>query len=133
MCPGIAAGMSDLPKAWSEAGLIGSDEVEGTGVFRSNGEKLGTIERLMIDKEHGCVAYAVMAFGGFMGLAHDHYPLPWSMLKFNRRLGGYEVNLSDRDLNSAPRYGQHDRWDWSDRERSEKVYEFYRVAPYWKA
>jgi PRC-barrel domain len=68
--------------------LIGSDKVEGTPVYRSDG---GQIERVMIDKLSGKVAYAVMSFGGFLGIGEDHYPLPWSVLTYNPTLGGYEV------------------------------------------
>jgi sporulation protein YlmC with PRC-barrel domain len=60
--------------------LIGSDKVEGTAVYRSNGDKVGAIERVMIDKRSGKVAYAVMSFGGFLGIGEDYYPLPWSLL-----------------------------------------------------
>jgi sporulation protein YlmC with PRC-barrel domain len=61
------------------ASLIGSDKVEGTNVYRSNGDKIGAIERIMIDKQSGKVGYAVMSFGGFLGIGHDHYPVPWSL------------------------------------------------------
>src|SRR5580704_3370466 len=60
--------------------LIGSDKVEGTPVFRPNGDRIGQIERVMIDKLSGKVSYAVMSFGGFMGVGEDYYPLPWSLL-----------------------------------------------------
>jgi hypothetical protein len=53
--------------------LIGSGKVEGTAVYRPNGEKIGHIERVMIDKIGGKVAYAVMSFGGFMGIGEDYY------------------------------------------------------------
>ena len=56
------------------ASLIGSDKVEGTPVYRSNGEPVGQIERVMIDKLSGKVAYAVMSFGGFLGIGEDYYP-----------------------------------------------------------
>ena len=75
--------------------LIGSDKVEGTNVYRSNGDKIGSIERIMLDKMSGKVAYAVMSFGGFLGIGHEHYPVPWSLLKYNTSLGGYEVNISE--------------------------------------
>jgi PRC-barrel domain len=111
--------------------LIGSDRVEGTNVYRSNGDKVGSIERVMIDKISGKVAYAVMGFGGFLGIGDDHYPVPWSLLKYNTRLGGYEVNISDQQLAGAPKYGRDDDWDWEDRKRAQQVYEYYRVPPYW--
>jgi len=81
--------------------LIGSDKVEGTPVYRSNGERAGQIERIMIDKLSGKVAYAVMSFGGFMGIGEDYYPLPWSLLTYNPKLEGYEVNVSEQQLKGA--------------------------------
>src|SRR5258707_14915445 len=84
--------------------LIASDRVEGTNVYRPSGDKIGHIERIMIDKVTGRAAYAVMNFGGFLGLAEDSYPLPWSVLTYNPKLGGYEVNVTDEQLKGAPRY-----------------------------
>src|SRR5438477_11636591 len=111
--------------------LIASNKVEGTPVYRSNGERVGQIDWLMIDKISGKVAYAVMSFGGFMGIGEDYYPLPWSLLTYNPRLGGYEVNVSDQQLRGAPHYGQHESWDWSSRERDKAIYHYYGVPPYW--
>src|SRR5271165_6082222 len=92
------------------ANLIGSDKVEGTPVYRSNGERAGTIERVMIDKMSGKVAYAVMSFGGFMGIGEDYYPLPWSALTYNPQFDGYVVNVSDEQLKGAPRFTRHENW-----------------------
>lgn len=111
--------------------LIGSDKVEGTAVYRSNGDKVGAIERVMIDKRNGKVAYAVMNFGGFMGIGEDYYPLPWSVLTFNPRLDGYEVNVSEQQLKGAPKFGRHENWDWSDPVRGREVYDYYGASPYW--
>ena len=57
--------------------------------------------------------------------------MPWSLLKYNTSLGGYEVNISDTQLKGAPNYGRDDDWDWEDRKRAQQVYDYYRVAPYW--
>ena len=113
--------------------LIGSDKVEGTNVYRSDGEKIGSIERIMIDKYSGQVAYAVMSFGGFLGMGHDHYPVPWPRLDYNKKLGGFEVNISEAELKSAPKFdpGAKDEWNWDDQARGKKVYDYYRVRPYW--
>ena len=107
--------------------LIGSDKVEGTNVYRSNGEKAGQIERVMLGKTSGKIAYAVMSFGGFLGVGHDHYPVPWARLKYNERLGGYELNVSDQELKGAPKY---DATNWN-REQDKKVYDYYGVNGYW--
>ena len=111
--------------------LIGSDKVEGTPVFRSNGEHIGRIERVMIDKISGKVAYAVLSFGGFLGFGEHHYPLPWSSLTYNEDLGGYEVNLSDEQLRGAPKYETSDDWDWTDREAARRLHDYYGATPYW--
>ena len=66
--------------------LIGSDKVEGTPVYRLNGDNIGQIERVMIDKISGKVANAVMSFGGFLGIGEDYYPLPWSVLTYKKGL-----------------------------------------------
>jgi hypothetical protein len=113
------------------ATMIGSDKVEGTNVYRSSGDKIGSIERIMLDKQSGKVAYAVMSFGGFLGIGHDHYPVPWSLLNYNTSLGGYEVNISDSQLKGAPSYSNDNDWDWEDRKRAQQVYDYYRVPPYW--
>jgi hypothetical protein len=113
--------------------LIGSDKVEATPVYRSNGDRVGQIERLMIDKLSGKVSYAVMSFGGFMGIGEDYYPLPWSLLTYNPQLGGYEVNVGEEQLRGAPRYNKQESWDWSDRARDKQVYDYYGAHPYWAA
>ena len=71
-------------------------------MYRLNGDNIGQIERVMIDKIRGKVAYAVMSFGGFLGIGEDYYPLPWSVLTYNPTLGGYEVEITDQQLKNAP-------------------------------
>jgi hypothetical protein len=71
--------------------LIGSDKVQGTAVYGADGEKIGSIERVMIEKINGKVSYAVLSFGGFLGIGDDYYPLPWPSLKYNVDLGGYQT------------------------------------------
>ena len=109
--------------------LIGSDKVEGTPVYRPNGERVGTIQRVMIDKIGGQVAYAVMSFGGFMGIGEDYYPLPWRLLAYNPELGGYQVHIGETQLKGAPKYSRHESWDWADRARAARVDAFYGLAP----
>lgn len=112
-------------------GLIGSDKVEGTEVYRSNGNRIGTIERVMIDKISGQVAYAVMSFGGFLGIGDDYYPVPWPLLKYNEELGGYEVNISDVQLKGAPKFSKDQAWEYEDRANEQALYTYYGANPYW--
>ena len=110
--------------------LIGSDKVDGTAVYGSDQQKIGSIERVMIDKISGKVAYAVLSFGGFLGMGEDYYPVPWSTLKYDTNLGGYLVNLTKDQLEKAPKYSESQGWNWS-RENDRRVYEYYRANPYW--
>ena len=109
------------------AGLIGSDKVEGTNVYGATGEKIGSIERVMIDKRSGHVAYAVLSFGGFLGIGTDYYPIPWASLSYDTSLGGYRTNITEPQLQGAPKYAGNS-WDWDDRERGRQVYDYYGAS-----
>lgn len=110
-------------------GLIGSDKVQGTAVYGSDGEKIGSIERLMIEKVGGKVSYAVLGFGGFLGIGNDHYPLPWQSLVYNPDLGGYQVAITNDQLSNAPHYAEDVDWNWEDRARTRALNDYYGV-PY---
>jgi hypothetical protein len=110
--------------------LIGSDKVEGTAVYGADDKRIGKIERAMIDKMSGKVAYAVLSFGGFLGMGEDYYPVPWGTLKYDTNLGGYRVNLTANKLKNAPKYTESTGWNWS-RENDRKVYDYYEARPYW--
>lgn len=84
--------------------LISSSKVEGTRVYSRRGERLGTVESFMVNKRSGRVEYAVLSFGGFLGLGHRHYPLPWNLLTYDVERGGYVVDLDPRDLERAPSF-----------------------------
>jgi len=100
------------------ADVISSDRVEGTTVYNAAGDKLGTIDDLMIDKVSGQVRYAVMEFGGFLGMGTDRYPVPWNMLKYDTAQDGYVVPLEKAQLEGAPRYGSETTPDYDDTYRS---------------
>jgi hypothetical protein len=110
--------------------LIGSDKVEGTAVYGADQKKIGKLERVMLDKMSGKVAYAVLSFGGFLGMGEDYYPVPWTTLKYDENLGGYLVNLTKDQLDKAPKYSKSTSWNWN-RENDKRVYDYYRAAPYW--
>jgi PRC-barrel domain protein len=111
--------------------LISSDKVEGTSVMNPAGEKLGSIENVMIDKRSGKVAYAVMSFGGFLGIGDRHHPLPWGMLKYDTNLNGYVVNLDKKMLEKAPTYADDEPVDLADQEYGRRLHDYYKVPPYW--
>ena len=110
----------------NDSHVISSDKVEGSAVYNVNGDKLGSIDDLMIDKLSGQVRYAVMEFGGFLGMGTDRYPLPWSMLKYDTKFDGYVVPVDKSQLEKAPRYSPNETPDYSD-EYGRKVHDYYGV------
>jgi hypothetical protein len=96
--PSAAANMTGKP-------LIESDRVEGTTVYDMQGNNLGSIKRLMIDKITGQVAYAVMSFGGFLGMGAEEHPVPWRKLTYDTQLGGYRTDNTEQELRARPAFG----------------------------
>jgi sporulation protein YlmC with PRC-barrel domain len=88
--------------------IISSDKVEGSAVYNPVGDKLGSIDDLMIDKVSGQVQYAVLEFGGFLGMGTDRYPIPWKTMKYSTDKGGYVVSLDKAKLENAPKYREGD-------------------------
>lgn len=130
----MQTGMASGTSSRETSNLIASDKVEGTPVRRSDGETIGTIARVMIEKRSGKVAYAVMSFGGVMGLGEEYYTLPWSVLKYNTDLDAYELNLTEEQLRSAPRrtaQGQDAHDPSFERDWEEHVHRYYNATPYW--
>jgi hypothetical protein len=107
--------------------LIASDRVEGTVVYNRAGDRLGTIERVMIDKLSGQVQYAVLSSDGFLGIGETYHPLPWSLLTYDPSQGGYVVDLDRAGLESAPHYSGASEPNWADREWRHSVGKHYKI------
>jgi sporulation protein YlmC with PRC-barrel domain len=108
--------------------LISSNDVQGTTVYDMKGTKIGSIDHLMIEKQSGRVGYAVMSFGGFLGLGHSHYPVPWSALKYSPEQGGYVTGVTEQQLKDAPQFSDD---SWMDRDWESRTYKHYNATPYW--
>jgi sporulation protein YlmC with PRC-barrel domain len=107
--------------------LISSNDVQGTAVYNAQGEDIGSVDHLMIDKKSGRVSFAVLSFGGFMGLGHKHYPLPWEALSYDTSLDGFRTSITEAQLRDAPEFSDD---AWSDRDWSQRVYQHYGINPY---
>ena len=107
--------------------LIASDRVEGTHVYNTQGEKLGTVKNFMVDKRSGKAEYAVMEFGGLFGLGSDHYPIPWDMLDYDTGKDGYVVNLSKEQIEGAPRHTQNEAPEYTDN-YGRTIYGYYGLS-----
>jgi hypothetical protein len=111
--------------------LIASDRVEGTAVRRPNGDMVGHIERLMIDKVTGRVSYAILSFGGFLGIGANLVPLPWGRLRYNTKFEAYELDIDDEELKRAPSFSADKDFDWGDRAKEAELHHYYGMPPYW--
>ncbi len=110
--------------------LIASDKVVGTKVYDPGGEHIGSVERLILEKRGGRVAYAVLSFGGFLGIGHDHYPLPWAKLDYDEGLEGFRVDVTKEQVEGAPKYDRDNELNWT-RDNDQMIHDYYGIAPYW--
>jgi sporulation protein YlmC with PRC-barrel domain len=122
---------TDAPGQMTGKSLIESDRVEGTYVYDPNGNSIGTIKRLMIEKISGKVAYAVMSFGGFLGMGADEHTIPWDKLNYDTSLGGYRTDITEEQLRGAPTFYRDHDYDWSDRGRERELHDYWRSPYYW--
>ncbi len=111
--------------------LIAAEKVNGTNVYNPAGDKLGSVDDIMIDKVSGRAIYAVMSFGGFLGMEKKHHPLPWSTLKYDAQKGGYVVNLDKKRLQDAPNYDLDSEFKWTP-DYGRSVDKYYDVPTVWK-
>jgi hypothetical protein len=105
--------------------LVPSDRVEAAAVYGRDGQKIGTIERLMLEKQSGTVAYAVVGSGGFLKGERHHYPLSWNSLRYNTARKAYETSLTLEELRSGPSELDEGEFDWGDRSPA------YQHPQYW--
>jgi hypothetical protein len=101
--------------------LVPSDRVEHVSVYGRDGTRLGFIERLMLDKASGTVAYAVIKTGGLLG-SHHHCPIRWDALRFDSARQVYQTDITPEDLRAGPSELDDDTFDWGDRSRPHPHY-----------
>jgi len=111
--------------------LIAASQVQGTTVYNTDMEKLGSIEDVMIDKASGRIAYAVLSFGGFLGIGDRYYPLPWERLHYDKDMGGYVTDIDRETLEGAPSYTDEATASWNDQAWARDVYSYYGARPFW--
>ena len=111
--------------------LIESDRVEGTTVYDPSENNIGSIKRLMIEKISSHVAYAVMSFGGFLGMGEEEHTIPWNKLTYDTNLGGYRTDITEEQLRGAPTFYRDRDYNWTDRGREKELHDYYGAPYYW--
>ena len=120
----------NISNSTTSAPVIPAKRVTGSDVYSQDGEHLGEIDDVMIEKRSGEVVYAIMSFGGFLGLGEKYHPLPWQVLNYDTAKDGYVVNVTKDQLIKAPAYVR-DELAESDLPWRQRVYDYYQMPPYW--
>ncbi len=108
--------------------VIESDRVEGTAVYDPGGKRIGTIQRLLIEKVSGRVVYVDVTFGGFLGLGVHHHTIPWEKLTFDTGLHGYRTDITEEQVRGAPAFYGDDEI-WPDKKREQEMWDYWRDLP----
>lgn len=114
--------------ATTRSTVISTHNIRGTKVYSPQGDHLGHIDELLIDTASGKIAYALMAFGGFLGMGEDQFPLPWGKLKYDSARQGYVTDVTKEQLEGAPE--RRDDW-YADRDWALGYHTYYGIPPYW--
>jgi len=123
-----ASGLAGVDEHVDETSrLISSTKVEGTKVYGPDGEHMGSVDCFVVDKISGKVPYAVMSFGGFLGIGERYHPLPWAALKYDTGVGGYVVNITRDQLEAGPTFAR-DEEPWSDPDYGRNLHSHYGLA-----
>lgn len=121
--------MADLNNPSDTGGqLIAASKVNGTAVYNTAGEKLGSIYDVMLDKISGKADYAIMSFGSFLGMGGRYHPLPWQALTYDPGQGGYVVDIDRSRLEGAPSYDTDEVSTWEDPAYGRSVDDYYGTA-----
>ena len=112
--------------------VLSASTLKGDDVVNTKNEKLGTIEEVMIDLNKGCIAYAVLSFGGFMGMGDKLFAIPWSALTVDTDDKKLVLNVKKETLEKAPGFDK-DHWpNMADHAWGANIYKYYGAKPVWE-
>jgi sporulation protein YlmC with PRC-barrel domain len=110
---------------------IRAKKVIGTTVKDPSGASIGKVEDIVLDKLSNNIMFAIVGFGGFLGMGEKFHPLPWSTLDYDETEGGYVVNLTKDQLQAAPAYSMEDLTQGDGTQFRNQVYDYYKAPRYW--
>lgn len=112
--------------------VMAADTLQGDKVVNLQGEDLGEIEHIMLDVPSGRIAYAVLSFGGVMGIGDKLFAIPWEALTLDADRHCFVLDIDQERLRNAPGFDK-DHWpSMADRNWGEQVYSYYNKQPYWQ-
>jgi hypothetical protein len=111
-------------------GLMGADTLMGNDVYNKQGDDLGDIQEIMLDMRNGRISYAVLSFGGFLGMGDKLFAVPWGALRLDTENKRFELNVEKDRLESAPGFDK-DHWpDMADQSWAQQIHDYYGTKPY---
>lgn len=119
--------MNTLPKPR----LLSATTVIGDTVRNKSGDNLGKVEDLMLDLEYGNIAYAVLSFGGFLGMGNKLFAIPWKALTLHGEEKEFVLDVAKEKLEAAPGFDKA-QWPEMSREWGAQIHDYYGVNPYWR-
>jgi sporulation protein YlmC with PRC-barrel domain len=119
-----------MPTASGHTKAILASKVQGTPVYNTTGDKIGTVEDVVLDKKSDKIMYAALGFGGMLGIGEKYAPVPWSMLDYQADKGGYVVPMSADMIKKAPVYDLDDLTK-DDGQIRQTSYTYYNVPRDW--
>lgn len=111
--------------------VLGASDILGDRVRNRGGEDLGTIEEIMLDLEQGRIAYAVLSFGGFLGIGDKLFAVPWTALQTDRTEHEFVLDVDRETLEKAPGFDKDDWPDMADPAFGAEIHGHYGKTPYW--
>jgi hypothetical protein len=106
--------------------------VIGSNVVNQQDEGIGQIEDLVIDASAGRIAYAILSFGGFLGMGNKYFAIPWNAFKFNLADKKAVLTVDKKLLENAPGFDKDDWPNFSDTTLGSSIYNHYGYTPYWE-
>lgn len=113
----------------SELTMLETSKVPGTSVYSTAHEEIGAVDDLIVDTMTGKVRYALLSFGGFLGLGKSQYVIPWTALKWDSELNGYVTGVTEDQLKLSP---DLDPLSLRNRELEERLHSAYGAPNYWE-
>lgn len=118
--------------ATSALRVLSASKITGDDVVNVQDEKLGKVEELMINLDSGRIAYAVLSFGGFLGMGEKLFAIPWSALSVDRVEKRLVLNVDKERLELAPGFDKNNWPDMADQTWGAKIFNYYGAKPYWE-
>lgn len=121
-----------MPTGSGHTSAIRASKVIGTNVFNTSGEKIGKVEDVVLDKQSNNILFAVVGFGGLLGMNEKFHPLPWSTLDYEKQRDGYVVNATKEQLQAAPSDAIDQLTKDDGGTMRNAIYDHYKAPRYWQ-